>query len=202
MHNCHADEHHRQRGVEAAHGWFGSRPGSGVDDRIGDALHPYLPKGRSYLMSPNVLYRLVARAEAVTWTMLIIALILKYMVKVGDWPVSIAGFIHGFVFLTYAVMAVLIGMNQRWSKALIFGAAATAVVPFLTIPYHTRLERQGKLSGSWRTEATDHPGDRKWTDATMRWLVARPVTTTILLFAVVIGIFSCMLVMGPPGGSR
>ncbi|MEF9874926.1 MULTISPECIES: DUF3817 domain-containing protein [unclassified Glutamicibacter] len=153
-------------------------------------------------MSPSALYRLVARAEAVTWTMLIIALILKYVVKVGDWPVSIAGFIHGFVFLTYATMAVLIGMNQRWRKSLIIGAAATAVVPYLTIPYDKWLERKGKLEGTWRTEATDHPDDRKWTDATMRWLVARPALTTVLLFVVIAGIFSTMLFIGPPGGEH
>lgn len=153
-------------------------------------------------MTPSSLYRTVARAEAVTWTMLIIALILKYGVKIGDWPVSIAGFIHGFVFLTYATMAVLIGMNQRWGKGLIVGAAATAVVPFLTIPFDKWLERNGKLEGPWRTEATDHPDDRKWTDATMRWLVARPLLTTVLLFIVIVAIFATMLVIGPPGGEH
>lgn len=62
-------------------------------------------------------------------------MILKYGIKVGDWPVSIAGFIHGFVFLSYIATAVLVGMNQRWRKRLILGAAATSIVPFLTIPF-------------------------------------------------------------------
>ncbi|QIV88519.1 DUF3817 domain-containing protein [Glutamicibacter mishrai] len=151
-------------------------------------------------MSPSSLYRTIARAEAVTWTLLIVAMILKYGIKVGDWPVSIAGFIHGFVFLTYIVAAILVGMNQRWSKVLILGAAATSVIPFLTIPFDKWLERKGKLVGPWRKEASDHPADQRWTDSTMRWLVARPMLTSITLFVVIVAVFSTMLVMGPPGG--
>ncbi|HJX79820.1 DUF3817 domain-containing protein [Glutamicibacter sp.] len=151
-------------------------------------------------MSPSVMYRTVARAEAVTWTLLIIAMILKYGVKVGDWPVSVAGFIHGFVFLSYVVMSILVGMNQRWSKRLIVGAAATSITPYLTIPFDKWLEKNGKLVGDWRTSASDHPGDRKWTDATMRWLVARPTLTAVLLFVAIVAVFSTMLFLGPPGG--
>lgn len=151
-------------------------------------------------MSPSALYRTVARAEAITWTLLIIAMVLKYGVKVGDWPVSIAGFVHGFVFLSYIATAVLVGMNQRWSKRLIVGAAATSVIPFLTIPFDKWLEGKGKLIGDWRTETSDNPKDQRWTDSTMRWLVARPVLTAITLFVVIVAVFSTMLVMGPPGG--
>ncbi|WP_159610190.1 DUF3817 domain-containing protein [Glutamicibacter sp. JC586] len=151
-------------------------------------------------MSPSSLYKTVARAEAVTWALLIIAMILKYGFKVGDWPVSIAGFVHGFVFLSYIATAVLVGMNQRWRKRLILGAAGTAFVPFLTIPFDKWLERKSKLEGDWRTDATDHPGDKSWLDTLMRWLVARPVLTFIIFFVVIVGVFSSMLVMGPPGG--
>jgi len=151
-------------------------------------------------MSPSALYRTVARAEAITWTLLIIAMVLKYAVKVGDWPVSIAGFVHGFVFLTYIATSVLVGMNQRWSKRLILGAAATSVIPYLTVPFDRWLERRGKLVGCWRTQASEHPADQRWTDSTMRWLVARPVLSTVALFVLIVAVFSTMLVMGPPGG--
>ncbi|WP_461635635.1 DUF3817 domain-containing protein, partial [Glutamicibacter soli] len=110
-------------------------------------------------MSPRTLFRIVARAEAVTWTLLIIAMLLKYVVKVGDWPVSIAGFMHGFVFLSYVATGVLVGINQRWTKRSIVLAAATSIVPYLTIPYERRLEKQGRLEGEWRTTKSDHPDD-------------------------------------------
>lgn len=151
-------------------------------------------------MSPSALYKSIARAEAVTWALLIIAMILKYVVKVGDWPVSVAGFVHGFVFLSYIATALLVGMNQRWQKRLILAAAGTAFVPFLTIPFDKWLERKSKLDGAWRTVATDHPSDKLWADSLMRWLVARPVFTAIIFFVVIVGVFSSMLMMGPPGG--
>lgn len=34
-------------------------------------------------------------------------------------------------------------------------------------------------------------------DSLMRWLVARPVLTAVILFVVIVGVFSSMLVMGP-----
>ncbi|WP_413455257.1 DUF3817 domain-containing protein [Glutamicibacter sp. FR1] len=151
-------------------------------------------------MSPRTLFRIVARAEAVTWTLLIIAMILKYVVKVGDWPVSIAGFVHGFVFLSYVATGVLVGINQRWSKRSIVLAAATSVVPYLTIPYERRLEKQGRLEGEWRTTKSDHPDDDKRIDTLFRWMVGRPILTAVTAVVIVALIFTVMLILGPPGG--
>jgi integral membrane protein len=53
-------------------------------------------------MQPRTLFRTVAFAEAVTWTLLLIGLFLKYVTRTTDVGVSIAGGIHGFVFLCYA----------------------------------------------------------------------------------------------------
>ena len=110
-------------------------------------------------MSPRIFYRTIAIAEAVTWTLLIAGMLMKYVFKVGDWPVSVGGFAHGLVFIAYVTTAVLVGLNQRWPTKLIVGAAATAFVPYLTIPFDNRLEKQAKLDGGWRTAATSHPRD-------------------------------------------
>ncbi len=151
-------------------------------------------------MSPRTFYRTIATAEAVTWTLLIVGMILKYGVKVGDWPVSIGGFVHGLVFIAYVVTAVLIGLNQRWRKGLIVVAAATSVIPYLTIPFDRWLEKKGMLDGAWRTTASDHPGDRKWADVALRAMVARPVLLGVTFVVVVGGIMATMLFVGPPGG--
>lgn len=45
-------------------------------------------------MQPRALFRTVAFAEAVTWTLLLIALFLKYVTKTTDAAVSIAGGVH------------------------------------------------------------------------------------------------------------
>src|SRR5690606_12053600 len=109
-------------------------------------------------LTPRRFYRVVAIAEAITWTMLIVGLLLKYVVapgEVGDLAVRIGGTIHGFVFITYAAAAVIVGLNQRWGIPLIGLGVLTAIVPYATIPFDHWLERHGRLEGGWRTEATD-----------------------------------------------
>jgi len=151
-------------------------------------------------MSPRTLYRSVAIAEAITWTLLIAGMILKYVFKVGDWPVSIGGFLHGLVFITYVMTAILVGVNQRWRKRQIVGAAATAIVPYLTIPFDKWLEKHHKLDGSWRNQATDHPADHSWFNQLLRWMLNRPVLLSVGFVVVVGGIMATMLFVGPPGG--
>ncbi|HXH32932.1 MAG TPA: DUF3817 domain-containing protein [Plantibacter sp.] len=62
-------------------------------------------------MSPRRFFRLIAIAEAITWTLLIIGMILKYGAKTTDVGVSIGGAVHGFVFLVYGASVLLVG-NQ------------------------------------------------------------------------------------------
>jgi len=151
-------------------------------------------------MSPRLFYRALAIAETVTWTILISAMILKYVFKVGDWPVTIGGFAHGLVFIGYAMTAVLVGVNQRWRTRQIVGAVATAFVPYLTIPFDKRLEKHGMLDGGWRTTATDHPADHGFVNVVMRWLLNRPVLFGVGFVVLLGGIMSTMLFIGPPGG--
>ena len=110
-------------------------------------------------ITPRSFYRVVAIAEAVTWTLLIAGLLLKYVLDAGDLGVRIGGSIHGFVFLVYAATAVLVGVNQRWPLGLIAMGVVTAVIPYATIPFDRWLERNGRLEGGWRTTATDDPRD-------------------------------------------
>lgn len=151
-------------------------------------------------MSPRTLYRSVAIAEAITWTLLITGMILKYVFKVGDWPVSVGGFAHGLVFITYVMTAILVGVNQRWRTRQIVGAAATAFVPYLTIPFDKSLEKHNRLDGGWRNTATDHPADGNWVNQLLRWMLNRPVLLSVGFIVVVGGIMASMLFIGPPGG--
>ena len=63
-------------------------------------------------LTPKKLYRIVAIAEAITWTLLITGLILRATAGL-DIAVTISGSIHGFVFLAYGATAVLTAINQR-----------------------------------------------------------------------------------------
>ncbi|MFE6254329.1 DUF3817 domain-containing protein [Agromyces sp. NPDC057865] len=150
-------------------------------------------------MSPKRLFRALAFAEAVTWTILIVAMILKYAAGV-DAAVLVGGSIHGFVFLAYAFAAVLVGVNQRWHLGLIAFAVLTAIVPYATIPFEVWLMRRGRLEGEWRREAGEHPADASWVNGMLRWFLARPVLLTVAAVIGIAVVFSALLVIGPPGG--
>ncbi|TYL53852.1 DUF3817 domain-containing protein [Agromyces mariniharenae] len=150
-------------------------------------------------MSPKRLFRALALAKAVTWTILIVAMILKYAAGV-DAAVLVGGSIHGFVFLAYAFAAVLVGVNQRWHLGLIAFAVLTAIVPYATIPFEVWLVRRGRLEGEWRREAGEHPADGHWVNRMLRWFLARPVLLTVVAVIGIAVVFSALLVIGPPGG--
>jgi integral membrane protein len=150
-------------------------------------------------VSPKRLFRTLAFAEAVTWTGLIIALILKYAAGF-DGALFPAGAVHGFVFLAYAFTAVLVGVNQRWSTGVIAFGVLTAIVPYATIPFELWLVRRGRLEGDWRRESTEHPADGGWINRMLRWFLARPVLLTVLAVLGIAAVFTVLLIIGPPGG--
>ena len=61
------------------------------------------------MLSPRRLYRTLALAEAVTWTLLIAGMLAKYVLHLGELGVRIGGSVHGFVFLAYCAVTVLVG---------------------------------------------------------------------------------------------
>ena len=148
-------------------------------------------------MSPKKLFNTFAKAEAVTWTLLITALILR---SVGFDPlaVTIAGGIHGAVFLGYAVTAGLTGVNQRWGLGKTAVAVALAIVPFATVPFELRLNRNGSLEGSWRTTTSNDPRDAVLIDRLFRWFIARPITLIIVIVVSLTALFAVLLSLGSP----
>lgn len=148
-------------------------------------------------MTPKSLFRVVAIAEAITWTLLIAALIIRAVT--GFAPiVTIAGGIHGFVFLSYGATAVLLAVNQRWNPGVAVVAIASAIVPYATIPVEVWLARSGRLEGPWRREQTDDPRDRVWVDRLARWFIRHPVLLVVAIAAAVVVLFVVLLWIGPP----
>lgn len=149
-------------------------------------------------LTPRRLYRILATAEMVTWTMLILGMIGKYVLQLGDWPVRVGGMAHGIVFVSYALTAGLVGVNQRWRPAQIVAAVATAVIPYATIPFDRRLERRGMLAGPWRREKTDDPRDGSWTSAALRAVLAHPILLGVGMVVAVFVVVAVLLSLGPP----
>lgn len=150
-------------------------------------------------MSPRKLFRFVALAEAITWTLLIAALVLKYGFGI-DIAVTIGGTLHGIVFIAYAFTALLVALNQRWPLAIALGAVAIAVVPYGTIPTEIQLDRRGLLAGDWHREATDDPRDDVWIHRLLRWLLGHVAIFVVAAVALVAIVVTLLLVVGPPGG--
>lgn len=148
-------------------------------------------------MTPKKLFNTFAKAEAVTWTLLITALILRAS---GFDPVAVAvaGSIHGAVFLGYAVTAALTGVNQRWRFGKTSLAVALAIVPYATIPFEMRVAKNGSLEGSWRTAVSEDPRDKGVIDRLFRWFIARPVFLIVVIVVGLTALFSLLVSLGPP----
>ena len=147
-------------------------------------------------MTPRGLYRPFALAEAVTWTLLILGMVLKYS-GTSEALVPVFGMLHGLAFLGYCVVTCFVWVNQQWSPG--FGALGlvSSVVPFATVPFERRAERSGRLAGGWRLAPG---GDRP--DGTLErlqaWSLRSPVLAGIVGVALVAAVASVLLHLGPP----
>lgn len=150
-------------------------------------------------VTPRQLFRTLAIAEAVTWTLLIAGMIAKYILEWGGLGVSIGGFAHGLVFLAYGLTVLLVGINQRCNLRLMALAVLTAVVPYATIPFEIWATRAGRLEGPWRREATTDRRDHTWYASGLRWMLRHPVLLVLTLLVVLAVVMTVLLVMGPPG---
>lgn len=149
--------------------------------------------------TPLTLFRTLAIAEAISWTLLIAGLILRATADLSV-AVSIGGGIHGFVFLAYGATAVLVALNQRWGAGPAVVAIVSAVIPYATVPTEIWLHRTGRLRGAWRLDESEDPRDRRPLDRLLRFFLRRPAMLGVILVAVVAVVFAVLLILGPPGG--
>ena len=70
-------------------------------------------------MSPALLFRRVAVAEAITWALLLTGMFLKYVTETTELGVSVFGMLHGVVFVAYGVVTLVVAVDdaQRASTA-------------------------------------------------------------------------------------
>lgn len=149
--------------------------------------------------APLTLLRTLAIAEAISWTILIAALILRATAG-WDLAVTVGGAIHGFVFLSYGATAILVALNQRWGVGPTVVAVVSAVIPYATIPTEIWLYRRGRLAGEWRLDQTDDPRDRRPLDRLLRFFLRRPWVLAVLIAAAIVVLYAALLIIGPPGG--
>ncbi len=146
--------------------------------------------------SPKNLFRVLAIAEVVSWTLLIIGLILRWAAGL-DIATTIGGSIHGFVFISYGATAVLLTFHQRWPAGIGALAIASAVIPYATVPVERWLARTGRLEGGWMREVPKAP-ERRWYDGIMVWFLRRPWVFGALIVAAIAAVYVIALMIGPP----
>lgn len=150
--------------------------------------------------SPRRLYRVLALAEVVTWTLLILGMLGKYVLDLGPMGVRIGGGLHGFVFLSYCVVTVLVGVDTRWGLGRILLGLGSALVPYLTLPFERSVERKGLLADRWRLRRTADGGDapQRPTESIAAVYVHHPVVAGLVTLVGLVAVFSGLLTLGPP----
>ncbi len=147
-------------------------------------------------MTPRELYGRLALAEAVTWTLLILGMVLKYT-GVSEAFVPVFGTVHGVVFLSYCVVTCFVWVNQRWSPGFGVLGLLSSLVPWATVPFERRAVRTGRLAGGWRLS----PGGERPATALERlqaWALRSPLLAVLTGAAVVAVLTSVLLYLGPP----
>ena len=148
--------------------------------------------------SPAGLFRIVATAEAITWALLISSLIARAVDSSLAGLVSVSGAMHGFTFLSYGAMALVVGINQRWPILRQSFGVFLAIVPFATIPFEAWLRKRQHLDGSWRRHPTEDPRDKKLIDKMFRWAINHPLIMFAGVLLAIIIVFNILLILGPP----
>ena len=148
-------------------------------------------------MSPRLLFRRVAVAEAITWALLLTGMFLKYVTETTELGVRVFGMLHGVVFVAYAVVAVVVAVDQRWTPRRTVAALASAVPPFATVPFDRWVEKHHPLEGSWRLRTADPAGPL---ERLVAWLVRSPVQGVAAGLVAGGALTGLALLVGPPPG--
>jgi len=152
-------------------------------------------------MTPRALYRRLALAEVVTWALLLLGMVLKYVTRTTELGVKVFGLVHGVVFIAFCLVTVLLWVNQRWTARDGLLGVLSAVPPFLTVWWERRLERRGLLDGGWRLgrdgETPTTPAER-----VVAALLARPAVAVGVGVIAVLALTGVALAVGPPVGTQ
>lgn len=150
------------------------------------------------LPSPRRLFITVATAEAVTWTLLLIGMFLKYVTETTELGVRIGGMLHGIVFIAYVLVSVIVWIDQKWPAKQGIITLASAVPPLLTLWTERWLDRDGHLASQWRltTKGAAATSPEKLVSAALR----RPLPAALVLLLAVGVLTGLALLVGPPVG--
>lgn len=148
-------------------------------------------------MTPRTLFTWLARAEVVTWSLLLLGMALKYATRTTELGVSVFGLVHGVVFLAYVLVTLVLWVDQKWPVREVVLVLACGIPPFATLYAERRVERLGLAPRQWRLgpggEAPASLPERVVASA-----LARPVAAALVAAGVVGAMTVALLAVGPP----
>ncbi|QCB28556.1 hypothetical protein CENDO_06385 [Corynebacterium endometrii] len=148
-------------------------------------------------MSPHKLHRTAACIEMVTWSLIIIGMILKYS-NTTEALMPIFGGIHGFGFLCFVAMTILVWANDRWPAWLGIAGLAVSAIPFAALPFAMWVGKKGFLGRRWRFGNGDDAQPETFTDRALATVVRKPARSAAVCLAIIIVVFAVLLYLGPP----
>lgn len=104
------------------------------------------------LRHPGVLsaFRLVAHLEAVSWTGLLLGMLLERVLvryaELGDELVFVFGSVHGGLVIVYVGLAIGVGLGRSWRTRTFALALAATVPPFATLAFDAWARRTGRYA--------------------------------------------------------
>ena len=90
-------------------------------------------------------FRVVARTEACTWVAMLTAMLFKYVINGYAFGVTVAGWIHGSVWLAFVAVCLVAAIRFRWKPWIALTGLIMSGLPFLTIPFDIWMKRTGRL---------------------------------------------------------
>jgi integral membrane protein len=102
-------------------------------------------------MSAARTFRIAAAAEAVSWTGLLVGMLLKHPLDAGERGVQVFGPIHGAMFVAYVVAALVVSRTARWSPGLTLAALVASIPPLTTVLFERWATASGRLPAGERT---------------------------------------------------
>ena len=159
---------------------------------------PGSPSSSASTLTPQRLFRIVAVAEAVTWTLLLTGMVLKYVTDTTEMGVRIGGMAHGVVFIAYCLTTITVGVDQRWSVRRILLGLVSSIPPFVTVWFDLAGERKGWFGQAWRLRAG---APRRPLEKVVSWLIREPGQGAVAAVAAVAALTCLALIVGPPASS-
>lgn len=149
-----------------------------------------------FAMSPKKLYASLATAEMVTWALLLFGMALKYT-GVTPLVTRFAGGLHGFTFLCFGAVTILLWINNRWPASRGVLGLLSTVIPFCTVPFERSVDKAGLIDGPWRfRDPSELP--HGFFETVLAFIVRKPWLSTVLILVLVTALFVVLLILGPP----